>query len=133
MCKAIKCDRTGCNREAVYTGHTYGHEQGETKDKFFPVNACEVHAKSKTFYVSGKIGETNSIQKYECLSCEEQFIVNESVSKKKKLKCPFCQSDAEAIAESGENGEEVADLLGCLMVRPSTKEGESIASNDTPK
>lgn len=65
------------------------------------------------------------LQKYECNSCEEQFLTNESVSKKKVLKCPYCQEDAEAIAESNEeDAEEVKDLLGCLMVRPATKEGE---------
>lgn len=68
----------------------------------------------------------NILQKYECLSCEEQFLTNEAVSKMRKLKCPYCQAEAEAVAESNEEtAEEVEDLLGCLMIRSAEKEGES--------
>lgn len=53
----IKCDRKGCNRDAVYTGHVYGREKGTSENTFFPVNACGIHAKSNGFFVNEKVGE----------------------------------------------------------------------------
>jgi len=55
--EVIKCDKVGCKRDAVYTGHIYGREKGTTENTLFPVNACEVHARSNGFFQSGKVGE----------------------------------------------------------------------------
>jgi len=59
MSEAIKCDKVGCKRDAVYSGHIYGREKGTTESQLLPVNACEVHAKSNGFFESGKVGESS--------------------------------------------------------------------------
>ncbi|WP_170308091.1 hypothetical protein [Paenibacillus dakarensis] len=56
MKEPLKCDRIGCNQDAVYQGHIYGHVKGEDpKDSFLPVNACESHSKSTGFYIEAKL------------------------------------------------------------------------------
>lgn len=47
----MKCNFIGCDEEATVTGHIYGHVRGGgEKDNFLPVQACDEHAKRKSFF-----------------------------------------------------------------------------------
>lgn len=52
----IKCDHKGCTADATTKGHVYGHIAGSTsKDGMFPVNACNVHRRTRGFFEDGPI------------------------------------------------------------------------------
>lgn len=67
----------------------------------------------------GVIRKESTLVKYECLGCEEQFIINQSREKKHEaegniISCPFCKSErVQAIVLSDPNGDHD---LGCLGI-----------------
>ena len=58
----------------------------------------------------------DTLEKYECLDCEKEFLIGKELSKGCKLKCPYCgKRDVEMTAYSGEEQlETLADDMGCL-------------------
>lgn len=54
--------------------------------------------------------------KYECIECDEQFLVDKARAEGKELICPYCTEETEAVA--GQNPDPDVDLGsqldGCL-------------------
>ncbi|WP_043921412.1 hypothetical protein [Paenibacillus polymyxa] len=55
------------------------------------------------------------LEKYECISkeCSQSFLVNIKKSQGKDLKCPYCESTAEAVANENPDSERGL-VQGCL-------------------
>lgn len=61
-------------------------------------------------------------KKYQCISCEKQFIVGEELLKGREPKCPYCgSSHTELISRTEDDQlEELSSDLGCLAIYVQT-------------
>ena len=61
-------------------------------------------------------------EKYECMSCEKEFIVGEELLNGNKPKCPYCGSSHTELQSWTEDDqlEELSSDLGCLAIHVQT-------------
>ncbi len=72
-------------------------------------------------------------KKYQCISCEKEFIVGEELLKGREPKCPYCGSSHTELISWTEDDqlEELSSDLGCLAIHVQSGMEESDKDHDS--